>query len=243
MKNRKMFFIAYIVIIAVFSLLIFILADTKDAYFWISYIFTLIAISGTFFSGVFLPKMKMKNFPADFSLVPIASRYLIAEIVIVILYKVVFKDVFKLSISIKWYAAIHIIALSIAVVTAIFMVMGRNNIVSLSEKTEAYVKKFKMMAADVDLIKQEAGRLPDDIKASVIKDISDLYEKIRFSDPITPDSLRAMDTEIASGISELRSAVESQVNDKDSSIEHIKKCAEKVSLLVEERNKKVIILK
>lgn len=235
--NRRLYYIAFLVIVVVFSIVSFVLIENKDGYFWSSYIFTLIAAIGVFISGFFFSKGKLKNFPAEFSFVSIAAKYLVAEIVIVILFGIVFRF------SVKIYVCLHIVALACAIFIAIFMIIGRNKIVDTTEETRTKVTKIRMMAADIDAVMAKAQDLNPEIRNGTLKLLNNLYEDIRFSDPMVHESLSKMDAQIEEDIKKVIIEVERLTETKSTDLIIIQRLIENLRRTIIDRNNRTKILK
>lgn len=173
LKDKKLVYISYIVILIICSIGTFVFIEHKDGYFWSAYIIVII-LSG------FIVRRVSSNDKKE---------------------------------------------------------------MSLSEKSEINVCTIKILLENIDVIKGAANKLPESMNLEIVKLISELYDKVRFSDPMTNEKLKNIDNEIALNIEKLKSEVEWCIELQYDKSDNIKNIISEIESLIVERNKKLLRLK
>lgn len=205
------------ILITVVSLAI---PTSKNAAFWIAYIFTVVALAAqiVLWKRTFGHK-ELKSKFLGFPIVHIGIVYLIVQIAVLFVF--VFAE--KLP---AWSALVTCTV--IAAMAAIFMIaadVGRTEIEKVEQKVQGKVFYIKNLQVDIEIL------------ASTEKDtrtkeqLEQLAEKIRFSDPMSNEQLAPLEERIAIAVESLKSS-----DDKLEIINQLNK-------LIDERNKKVETLK
>ena len=200
------------ILITVVSLAI---PTSKNAAFWIAYIFTVVALAAqiVLWKRTFGHK-ELKSKFLGFPIVHIGIVYLVVQITVLFIF--VFAE--KLP---TWSALVSCTA--IAAIAAIFMIsadVGRTEIERVEQKVQGkvfYIKNLRVASAEKD--------------AKTKKALEQLAEKIRFSDPISNEQLASLEEKISIAVENLKFS-----DDK-------MKIIEDLNLLLDERNRKCKILK
>lgn len=205
------------ILITVVSLAI---PTSKNAAFWIAYIFTVVALAAqiVLWKRTFGHK-ELKSKFLGFPIVHIGIVYLIVQIAVLFVF--VFAE--KLP---AWSALVT--CTIIAAMAAIFMIaadVGRTEIEKVEQKVQGKVFYIKNLQVDIEIL---ASAEKD---AKTKKALEQLAEKIRFSDPISNEQLASLEERIAIAVESLKSS-----DDKLEIINQLNK-------LIDERNKKVETLK
>lgn len=205
------------ILITVVSLAI---PTSKNAAFWIAYIFTVVALAAqiVLWKRTFGHK-ELKSKFLGFPIVHIGIVYLIVQIAVLFVF--VFAE--KLP---AWSALVTCTV--IAAMAAIFMIaadVGRTEIEKVEQKVQGKVFYIKNLQVDIEIL---ASAEKD---AKTKKALEQLAEKIRFSDPISNEQLAPLEERIAIAVESLKSS-----DDKLEIINQLNK-------LIDERNKKVETLK
>lgn len=205
------------ILITVVSLAI---PTSKNAAFWIAYIFTVVALAAqiVLWKRTFGHK-ELKSKFLGFPIVHIGIVYLIVQIAVLFIF--VFAE--KLP---TWSALM--ICTAIAAIAAIFMIaadVGRTEIEKVEQKVQGKVFYIKNLQVDIEILASAE-------KDTKIKEqLEQLAEKIRFSDPMSNEQLAPLEERIAIAVESLKSS-----DDKLEIINQLNK-------LIDERNKKVETLK
>lgn len=203
------------------STIAFVIPTIKSATFWFSYIFTIVA----FFAQIAIWKISFNNSKPlksifwQLPVIYIAIAYLVVQVLAFF--------IFTITPTIPTWISI-VVCIMIAAISCICIVVadiGKDKI----EEVENYVQKkalyIRKLQADVELLADNESN--DDIRTR----LTQLAEKIRYSDPISNEQLESLEDKISSMISELKTTP-----DKLATITEISK-------LLDERNKKCKILK
>lgn len=205
------------ILITVVSLAI---PTSKNAAFWIAYIFTVVALAAqiVLWKRTFGHK-ELKSKFLGFPIVHIGIVYLIAQVAVLFVF--VFAE--KLP---AWSALVTCTV--IAAMAAIFMIaadVGRTEIEKVEQKVQGKVFYIKNLQVDIEILASAE-------KDTKIKEqLEQLAEKIRFSDPMSNEQLAPLEERIAIAVESLKSS-----DDKLEIINQLNK-------LIDERNKKVETLK
>ena len=205
------------ILISVVSLAI---PTSKNAAFWIAYIFTVVALAAqiVLWKRTFGHK-ELKSKFLGFPIVHIGIVYLVVQITVLFVF--VFAE--KLP---AWSALV--ICTAITAMAAIFMIaadVGRTEIERVEQKVQGKVFYIKNLQVDIEIL---ASAEKD---AKTKKALEQLTEKIRFSDPMSNEQLAPLEERIAIAVESLKSS-----DDKLEIINQLNK-------LIDERNKKVETLK
>lgn len=219
MKNNKVGYLVIGIIFIVFSLVSFLAFTEKNSLFYSGYIFSVISfvVMDYAFRKNFQSKVTINSRFLNLPIIYIASIYVITQIIL-------FYVLMVLDIPFIASLIIYIILLGFNLVLLISTEAG----IKVNEKLEDKILEKKNYLKDIEidlelLVKKE--------KLENNKKLLNLIEMIKYSDPMSHDSLVLLEEEIKSKVEELKS-----VKDKDNLIEEIE-------LLLEKRNKKVKVLK
>lgn len=219
-NSSKGYFILGILFILV-SIIAFAVPAAKTAAFWISYAFTVIA----FAAQIIIWKAALgrsKSLKSKFLGLPvlhIGIVYLVVQVVALI----VFLSIPTLPI---WSAVVACAV--IAGVSAACMIasdVSHSEIERVSAKVQEKAFYIKQLQADVELL---SGAETD---AATKSALTQLVEKIRYSDPMSNEQIAYIEDRITAKIAELKSATDKA------------KIIAELNLLLDERNRKTKILK
>ena len=221
MKNKNWGYVILGILLLLFSVIAFVIPTEKTGAFWIAYIFTVIAIVAqiAIWKNTLGKESKLKSKFLGLPVVHIGVVYLLTQIIVF----AIFAAVPALP---TWSAIVACTVIS--GFSVIFMISGEVSRGEI-ERVEANVQKkvffIKELQADVELlIEQEKD-------AEIKNALQLLAEKIRFSDPMSDDTLSKIEGTILGKVSELKSS-----SDKMPIIQEL-------NLLFTERNNKCRILK
>lgn len=219
-KNSTKGYVILGILFALVSIIAFAVPTIKTAIFWIAYVFT----AATFAAQIFiwnkaLGKETLKSKFLGLSVVHIGIVYAIIQTVAFV--------VFLFASTLPVWSAIVVCSV-IAGVSAVCMISadaGCNEIERVDAKVQKKVFYIRELQADVELI--AAAETDADTKAA----LTQLAEKIRFSDPMSNEQLADLENKISAKVLELKTAV--------NKVEIITE----LTLLLDERNNECKILK
>ena len=221
MKNKNLGYVVLGILLVLVSLIAFVVPTEKTGTFWISYVFTAIAILAqiVIWKNALGKEDTLKSKFLGLPVVHVGIVYLVVQIVAF----AVFTAVPVLPI---WSAVVACaVILGFSVIFMIAGEAGRGEIERVEAKVQKKVFFIKELQADVELL---IDRETDtEIRAA----LQQLAEKIRFSDPMSDDTLSKIESTIADRVAELKNE-----SDKMAIIHEL-------DLLLAERNKKCKILK
>lgn len=203
------------------SVIAFAVPVTKTVAFWISYVFTVIALAaqGIIWKATIGRAESMKSKFLGFPVVHIGMVYLVIQLIAF----AVFLSIPTLPV---WSAVVTCAV--IAGVSAVCMIAsnaGRGEIKRVSAKVQKKVFYIRQLQVDVEI-------LADAEKDAATKcALMQLAEKIRYSDPMSNEQIADIEDRITEKIAELKSFA-----DKVKTINEL-------NSLLDERNKKCRILK
>lgn len=207
----------------VFNIIAFIVPTPKTSTFWIIYIFTIIA----FIAQVFIWKVAFENAITlkskfiGFPIINIGIVFLVFQLIIFVIFLIFPFAPVWISIT------ICILLLSISSIFLIATEVGRDEIVLIDEKVHEKVFYIKELQVEVELLADDC--VENDSKGALLS----LAEKIRYSDPMSNESLLNLESQIKRRINHL----------KECKKEYILTEINEIEKLLTERNKKCKILK
>lgn len=225
-KNTIGIALIYVILLGVFNLLVFTIFKTRTNVFWLSYAFMTLAFVVQIIS-MFLA-FKPADVETAFFGIPLASfsiYYLCAELVIGALFMIYQRAGFTLAL------VIQIIVLAAFLVIAIISVMSRDTVQQIGENIRENVSNLKSVLVDVELMRNSCT--DPELKESLRR----LSETIKYSDPMSNDSVTTVEQNIMRKLSELRVSID------DGQYEDAMQVCAAVERLYVERNKKLAISK
>lgn len=223
-KNKTTASIILGVGLILFNIIFFALPATKDACFWVSYLFGTIALLSQL--GIcFLAWDKATSMKSKFMGVPIlivGYRFLVLQLIS----SFVFLGLSFLPIKMPFYIPLLIdtIIFGVCIILVSAIDVSRDEINRIEEIVEEKVFYIKSLQVDIEMLVSKADN--DDLKKALI----DLQEKLRYSDPMSNSTLVLLESELNNKVNNLK---------KNQSLNLITEISE----LLEERNKKCKLLK
>lgn len=220
-KNSTKGYVILGIIFALISIIAFAVPTMKTATFWIAYVFTAIAIVAqiVIWKNALGKEDTLKSKFLGLPVVHVGIVYLVVQIVAF----AVFVAVPALPI---WSAIVACAAiLGFSVIFMIAGEAGRGEIERVEAKVRKKVFFIKELQADVELL------IDREADAEIKTALQQLAEKIRFSDPMSNNTLAEIESAIADRVTELKTGSDKMV------IIH------ELDLLLAERNKKAKTLK
>lgn len=220
-KNKGMAYAVLGISFLLFNVITFAVPTTKTSTFLVAYLFTAVAFS----LQVGIWKFAFKNtstLKSKFLGIPIiyvGIIYLIVQIIAFIIFMV-------FPIAPAWVAIV--LCASILCISTICLIgteTSREEINYVEEKVQKKIFYLKSIQVDVEMIAE--SETDADTKAA----LTNLAERIRFSDPMSNDTIADIEIEIEDKVKELKTADDKSVIITD------------LNLLLTERNKKSKLLK
>lgn len=209
------------IIFVIFNVIAFAIPTAKTATFWVAYIFTVIAFALQLiiwkfaFKGADTLKSKFLGIP----LISVGVIYLLVQIVAVAVFM-------ALSFVPSWIAiVVCILILGISAVCLIGAETGREEVNRIEHKVSKKGFYIKSLQIDVEMLAK--AEVDADTKIA----LTNLAEKIRFSDPMSDELLAELEAKIRNKFEELKLAEQKAT------------IINELTLLIEERNKKCKLLK
>lgn len=219
-KNSTKGYVILCILFALVSIIAFAVPMAKTATFWIAYVFTAAAFAAQIVIWkTALGKEALKSKFLGFPIVHIGIVYAIIQVIAF--------AVFLFAPTLPTWSAIVVCSI-IAGISAVCMISadaGRNEIERVEAKVQKKVFYIRELQVDVELI--AAAETDTDTKAA----LTQLAEKIRFSDPMSNEQLADLENKISAKVLELKTEANK-----------VEVITELTSLL-DERNKKCKILK
>lgn len=220
-KNSTKGYVILGILFVLISIIAFAVPSVKTATFWIAYVFTAAAFAAQI--GIWKTALgkegTLKSKFLGFPVVHIGIVYAIIQTVAF--------AVFLFVPTLPVWSAIVVCSV-IAGISAVCMISvdaGRNEIERVEAKVQNKVFYIRELQADIELLAD------NETNADVKTALTQLAEKIRFSDPMSNEQLADLEDKISTKIEELKTT--------SSQLEIITE----LNSLLDERNKKCKILK
>ena len=220
-KNSSKLYLILGILFILVSVIAFTVPATKTAAFWISYAFTVVAFAAQIiiWNAALGRSESLKSKFLGFPVVHIGIVYLVVQIIALI--------VFLFIPTLPIWSAVVACAV-IAGVSAVCMIasdIGRSEIERVSAKAQEKTFYIKQLQADVELL---ASTETDTTTKSAL---TQLAEKIHYSDPMSDEQLADIEVRITEKIAELKVSTDKI------------KIINGLNLLLDERNRKIKSLK
>lgn len=227
-RNRNTVGIAliYIILLGVFNLLVFTIFKTRTNVFWLSYAFMTVAFVVQIVS-MFLA-FKTTDVETAFFGIPLASfsiYYLCAALVIGALF-MIFQGA-----SLTLALVIQVLVLAAFLIIAIISILARDTVQEIGQDIKEKVFNLKSVLVDIEMMRESCS--DPELKEALRK----LSETVKYSDPMTNDSVASVEQRIMRKVSELRIYID------DNQIADAKQACSELERMYIERNKKLAISK
>ncbi len=225
-KNTVGIALIYVILFAVFNLLVFTIFKTRTNVFWLSYVFMTLAFAVQILS-MFL-SFKTADVETAFFGIPLAAfsvYYLCAALVIGALFMIFQQAGLTLAF------VIQVLVLAAFLIIAIISLMARDTVQQIDQDIKEKVTGLKTVLVDIQLMRDSCA--DPELKEALRK----LSETVKYSDPMTNDSVASVEQRIMQKVSELR------VNIDDGRIVEAKQVCGELERLYIERNRKLAISK
>lgn len=220
-KNSTKGYVLLGILFALVSIIAFAVPTAKTATFWIAYVFTAAAFAAQI--GIWKTALgKAETLKSKFLGFPVVHIGIVYAIVQTVAF-----EVFMFVPTLPTWSAIVVCSIIVGV-SAVCMISadaGRNEIERVEAKVQNKVFYIRELQADIELLADNES------DATVKTALTQLAEKIRFSDPLSSEQIADLENKISIKAAELKTAA--------SKVEIITE----LNSLLDERNKKCKILK
>ncbi len=220
-RNKKLGCVILLITLVIVCVVALAIPTAKTTSFWVAFVFTCIAFASQIliwnigFKDNTPLKSKLLGIPA----VRVGYIYLVLQLITLAV--LVAYPALPVWITI----VINVLITGISAVCMITAEIGRDIVNNVEKKVRSKVSYIREIQADIEMV---AERESDSaVKQKILK----LAEKVRYSDPISPDELSELEKRISDKVKELNN-----VDDKSAVVDEIE-------LLLLERNKKCKIYK
>ena len=216
-KNSTKGYVILGILFALVSIIAFAVPTAKTATFWIAYVFTAAAFAAQIgiWKTAFGKEETLKNKFLGFPVVHIGIVYAVIQVIAL--------AVFMFVPTLPAWSAIVVCSV-IAGISAVCMISadaGRNEIERVEEKVQKKAFYIRELQADIELLADNES------DAAVKAALTQLAEKIRFSDPMSNEQLADLEDKISTKLAELKNTsrkLEILTDLKSLLDERIKKC-------------------
>ena len=220
-KNSTKGYVILGILFALVSIIAFAVPTAKTATFWIAYVFTAAAFAAQI--GIWKTALgKAETLKSKFLGFPVVHIGIVYAVIQVIAFAV-----FMFVPTLPAWSAIVVCSV-IAGISAVCMISadaGRDEIERVEAKVQKKVFYIRELQADIELLADNES------DAAVKAALTQLAEKIRFSDPMSNEQLADLEDKISTKLAELKNT--------SSKLEIMTE----LNSLLDERNKKCRILK
>ena len=221
--KEKYVYIETIIILIVVNLVAFLIPTALTINFWISYIFTIIAIGVSTYIRLKFTE-KQLNMTSRFYKIPtlyVAWIFAAVQIISFIIFK------FGEEIPTWLVILVSVLILVVSLLGFITLDSTVEYIENIDKEIKSKVQFLKILQADVEMLIERTENIECKEK------LQELADKIRYSDPMSSEQLVDIEKAISDSIGTLKNMNDGMIIDRIPS----------VLLLLEERNKKCKILK
>ena len=195
-KNSTKGYVILGILFALISIIAFAVPTSKTATFWIAYVFTAAAFAAQI--GIWKTALgkegTLKSKFLGFPLVHIGIVYAVIQVIVF--------SVFLFVPTLPVWSAIVVCSV-IAGISAVCMISadaGRDEIERVEAKVQKKVFYIRKLQADIELLAD------NETNADVKTALTQLAEKIRFSDPMSSEQLADLENKISAKVLELKTA-------------------------------------
>lgn len=221
-KNQIRALAVILLILAVFSVIAFAAPFKMTAVFWLSYIFGAVSVVAQLYvlKTAFGKSGKVKSRFYGFPIVQIGIVYMAVQLILSIVFMI-------MSVFVPVWAAViaFVILFAAAAIGFISTDAIRDEIEKQDERLEA---DTSCMTALRSVIFSMADVCDDENAKKALRDLSDEF---KYSDPVSSDSLRDIESELEEGVAKLQAEV------NENSVSEIPVLCKKVNDLLAERNR------
>ena len=197
MKNKIRAGIVLAIIFAVYNVLAFALPFVHNAVFWLSYVFSMVAIAAQVYI-MYTAFMKEEGAKSKFYGFPIAK---VGVIYLLIQLALGFVMMIFAARVVTWIPVVlYVVLLGVAAIGFIATDSMRDEV----ERQDVQMKKVVSVMRD---LQGKVSGIVNLSAADMRADIAKLAEDMRYSDPVSNDALAGIESELSANVDALRAAV------------------------------------
>jgi len=243
MKNKAQWIttMVFFLVVVVVSLVAFWLLK-ETAYFWITYLFTLLAGSVLFVVLLYYlndGKRTMREFPANAPYAYIALQYGAIEIGMA----AVFCVIGITGLSTAYFICAEILLALVYGVRMVAAFGAKQAVLHPERAAKIKTANWQMVAADVQAMQGKAGAMPSGIRTEIEKALQKLYDAVRYSDPMSEESVAVIERQIREKIASVGLKLERLATGEDADASAALAEMDAIERFVEERNNRIKINK
>lgn len=227
MHKRKLTYIALLV--AFLMSFIFFLVDPITSNHILSYIFVMVGLVGLWISGLLVERHK-ESYPWGLALPTMILKYSLWALGLFAV-NVLAEQALDFHIGLIWLFFAYMLLLVFYAVRIIMLSGGIHYIDKQNIDTQAKVSIIKHMTVEVGLLAREAESTK--IKAG----LQSIQEKLKYSDPMSHDSLQPLEKEMEGSIVLIQEAMLAKTDEK------VLDLLKTLESRIIERNKRCLLLK
>ena len=192
-NHQRRLLLGFVIAVLVLTALFLIL--TKTPLIITAYCFSLLAPI-MFFGSLYLVTTSTKNQYITNAAFPLQA-YSYAGLNISICVLIVLLANFEIwTMSVKWFALVHILLIAFFAWRVLAMDSGREKIEQVGRTAQQKVQNWKMIGAEVETLKNEAPE-------SCRKALQDVIDAIRYADPMSSPDLEPLDEAIRENVRQM----------------------------------------
>lgn len=221
MKNMFRSLVVSSILCAVYSVIAFAIPFARTAVFWLSYVFGVIAIATQIFvlRVAFVKERSVKSKFYGFPVAKVGITYMLVQLVLGLV-------MMALAAVAPVYVplVVYMVLLAVAAVGFISADAMRDEVEWQDVQLKKDIATMRALQAKINCV---VGVCSDDVR----QDISKLAEELRYSDPVSNETIRNIENELTSCVDELQSAV------MDGDYTAVKELCRKARATLVERNR------
>jgi hypothetical protein len=227
MQKRNITYIA--VIVAVVVTFLFFLVKSVSVNHMVTYGFFMAGLVGLWISSMSLENRR-DSYPWSISVPTAALQYSMWALGILVV-SLVLEQVVRWQVPIVWLVFVELLVIGFYSVRIIMLAGGLKYLRAVGDRTAGKVSFIKDLTLEAGLL---VGLAED---TSLKNELQALCDKLRYSDPMSHDSLGQVEHEMGVSLAQLKDAV--LLKDSDLA----KASSVRLGNLIEDRNKRCLILK
>ena len=209
-RNFKFYALTWAIFLVLFNTIVFLIRTiisgyviNYDARFWIAWLFVMVAFAGNLLCANWA--FRVENLERLFYKVPLITVSYIGLIVMLVLGGLLM----LIPNCPAWIAAVVCVAVAAFTAVAIVKADWAGEAVSVvREKTKVQTQFIKLLTVDAETLLSKTKNLNDKDKAAAQK----VYEALRYSDPMSSESLVEIEIELAEKFKSFETAVNTEMD-------------------------------
>ena len=209
-RNFKFYALTWAIFLVLFNTIVFLIRTiisgyviNYDARFWIAWLFVMVAFAGNLLCANWA--FRAENLERLFYKVPLITVSYIGLIVMLVLGGLLM----LIPNCPAWIAAVVCVAVAAFTAVAIVKADWAGEAVSVvHEKTKVQTQFIKLLTVDAETLLSKTKNLNDKDKAAAQK----VYEALRYSDPMSSESLGGIEIELAEKFKSFETAVNTEMD-------------------------------